>query len=390
VIFEISDLTLAPATDAAGPRLLGLMTNVSDRAVKDVSLSISLHDAAEGAPQLLDAAPLFWHIEPGESTPFHFDLERQPAADINVQVSSYQFSELDRASLEISSMQEFPVGFREQTLLATVRNDQGAPLTLHRVGLLVMSLDGQLLELREDMAYLSYLEPEASTPMLATFSPLAQDVEWKLFVDARPSEPIAAPEFKQVLDASLRLTDQGMPYILGALQNEGRTARKLTFLILAWNGDQLVGISQIRSILPVPPQGTFVYTASPDRSLRMLAEFEDPDALTFEIAFDHGRSSVSNLTSIDIPMRISSLEAIGNSLFIKGSLTNPESSPISSPTLLLEVRDLSGALQTGGWYPIASQISGGASLDFVINLPVPAGFEPAQAEIDIRSIGIQT
>jgi hypothetical protein len=386
---EISDLTQIRATDISGARIVGLVTNVSDHAVRDVVLSISISERIDSNPIVLEAVPLLWHLESGEVTPFAFELEDVDVTSaIEVQVSSYQPSDLRRTPVEFSDLQEFPIGLEKKAILATIINEADSSLIIHRVGLLAIGSNGLPLDLITDLDFVSYLQPEAATPLLATINHQPENVEWKIFADTRPSAELALPTFTQVLEPTMLFTEQGIPYILGALQNDDDGKRELSFLVLVKNGNQLVGLSQIRSALPVPAQGTFIYTTSPTRSLQMLVEVEDPEALTLEIAIDRYRSAVSERTTVELPLQITSLETIGSSMFIKGVLTNTEIDPISSPSLLVEVRDLSGALLTGGWFPISSEILSEVELDFVVDLPIPGGFELAQSEIDIRSIGI--
>jgi hypothetical protein len=355
---EISDLTQIPATDISGARIVGLITNVSDHAVRDVVLSISISERIDSNPIVLEAVPLLWHLESGEVTPFAFVLEDVDVTSaIEVQVSSYQPSDLRRTPVEFSDLQEFPIGLEKKAILATIINEADSSLIIHRVGLLAIGSNGLPLDLITDLDFVSYLQPEAATPLLATINHQPENVEWKIFADTRPSAELALPTFTQVLEPTMLFTEQGIPYILGALQNDDDGKRELS-------------------------------TTSPTRSLQMLVEVEDPEALTLEIAIDRYRSAVSERTTVELPLQITSLETIGSSMFIKGVLTNTEIDPISSPSLLVEVRDLSGALLTGGWFPISSEILSEVELDFVVDLPIPGGFELAQSEIDIRSIGI--
>jgi hypothetical protein len=387
---EISKLTLIPATESTGPQVLGLLENTLDQAVIDVQILVSLREDAGEGHISVETTTLLWHIEPGELSPFRAEFEaRSEFNAIEAQISSFQISDRERASVETTALQEFPVAGGERAILTSLHSREADPIVVHRIGFMAFGPNEELLALVDDIANLSYLEPGTSTPILATTDLAPGQIEWKIFVDSQPSPVIKAPDFVHRMDPTLLLTQQGMPYILGSLQNGESRARELKFLLIVKNGDQLVGISKIQSPLPVPASGTFVYISSQNHSLKMLAEIEDPGALTFEIAIDRYESSVSDRTTIDLQLRIASIEAIGNSLFIKGEIANPEPSSISSPSLLIEVRDFSGALITGGWFPIAKQIPASTNLEFVLDLPVPSGFEISQAEIDFRPIGIR-
>jgi hypothetical protein len=106
-------------------------------------------------------------------------------------------------------------------------------------------------------------------------------------------------------------------------------------------------------------------------------------ALIADIIIDPLASHGVNSELISLELEVESLEIIGGSLFLEGTLQNPLDRAVSNAVVHASLRDSTGVVVSAHSAIAAEQIEGQGSQAFLLSLWIPDGSDPNMLEFDL-------
>jgi len=89
-----------------------------------------------------------------------------------------------------------------------------------------------------------------------------------------------------------------------------------------------------------------------------------------------------------LELNIDAFEAVGETLVLRGAVTNATAGPVSSPTVFAAARSLQGKLIGAGWLKAAELLGAGEQADLTLTLRLAEEVAPTDLEFDIRAFGV--
>jgi hypothetical protein len=181
-----------------------------------------------------------------------------------------------------------------------------------------------------------------------------------------------------------------VPFVVGSVQNADLQARSATLVVTLKEKSQLMGLADVRLPIPLAPGETqlFALASFPGLASRMSSAQASLADLTVEVVFDPVESGAEGVTvSVPLDVSITSYEAVGSTLFLKGEVNNERSTPIMSPAVVAAVRSTDGKPVTAGWLTVAPSLAPGEKAAFTLPMPLPSGVDPAMSEYDLQAAG---
>jgi hypothetical protein len=259
-------------------------------------------------------------------------------------------------------------------------------------GLVYLGVDGdgrpQALTLIQ--AAPSWLEASGSSPFLARVEAVGRALRWVAYADASASDEVPEPGIELVGAAELRQTGQGLPFVVGLLTNSDDRSRLPVVLLSIRHREQVLALAALSGPFPIGPgeQLPFGQDEFPGLFGRLHELELDPAELEVVAWVDRRASAPSPDHRSQLEVRIESLESVGSAVFLRGAVVNPQSVTVSRPSLYAAVRGTDGELLTAGWRELAARLAGGSRLEFVVDLPLPQGIDPAMSEFDVLAFGL--
>lgn len=387
---RVLDLTVHTAGQPGDWLVIGLLENRSDFAVDQIQLLVTLRDANEqilAETTVLTALP---HLAPAEITPFQARFQGVGAvsgADARVLVA--RRTSIQRGDVQVSEPEVFLGEDGDTLLLGEVANLGDQPLALDGLAYLGLDEQGALWALAHAQHAPTWLEASASRPFLAQVEDDHTHLRWIAFSDALPATAPLQQAVALQGPPILQWTDQGRPFAIGELINHSEQSRNAGLLLVVRHGDQVLSLASLRAPFPlgVGERLPFGQAEFPGLSLRLGGI--DREAVALEAWVDPRASTPSSEHRVQLDVRIHSMEGLGSAVFLRGSVTNPQSVSLSRPSLHAALRTTEGRLLTAGWRQLAPRLAGGEQVEFVLDLPFPAEEELALAEFDVLGFGLE-
>ncbi len=377
-------------------QVLGLVENQSQSPVGQVRLLVSLTDATGEVIAKQSASSLMSNLLPGEASPFSVSLDSTAApAKAEVEISSLEPAngstlggqESDLRPELASELEEFfATGSGELAIMGFITNPGNRHLALDSLGFLGQSANDRVMSIAVMQSGPKQLAPGETAPFLALAPENPGAVRWILFHDGLFAEPPRASSMEIREEPQLYLTAQGAPFVVGSLVNTGKAASG-SVLISLFDGNRLIGLREVKTPRPLEAgeQLPFVAFGFPGISLRF--DPGDPEAIRVETRVEQSASEAAS-TLIDLPVDVSTFLSVGSAIFIRGTIHNPMAFDVDAATVYAEVRSSTGELVTAGWSAPENLVAG-ASVDFVLDLPIPVGMDATLSEYDLRAIGLR-
>lgn len=377
-------------------QVLGLVENQSESPVGQVRLLVSLMDAAGDVIAKQSVTGLMSNLLPGEASPFSVNFDSAVApAETQVEISTLESGdgstvdgrERDQRPEIVSEMEEFFVtGSGELAIMGFITNPANGHIALDSLGFLGQSANDRVKSIAVMQAGPKLLGPGERAPFLALAPENPGAVRWILFHDGRIAEPPGSGSMEILEQPQLHLTAQGAPFVVGTLVNTGKAASG-SVLISLFDGNRLIGLREVKTPRPLEAgeQLPFVAFGFPGISLRF--DPGDPEAIRVGSRVEQFAPEVAS-TLIDLPVDVSTFLSVGSAIFIRGTIRNSMEFDVDAATVYAEVRSSTGELVTAGWSAPESLMAG-ASVDFVLDLPIPVGMDATLTEYDLRAIGLR-
>jgi hypothetical protein len=149
----------------------------------------------------------------------------------------------------------------------------------------------------------------------------------------------------------------------------------------------------LTSLVPPTPLGigenrAFGLSQFPGWNTQLSGVEVNMDGIEVEFYCDPLASPAFKGQIFSLTSEIMGFEATGNSLIIRGEVSNPTSHSLSNAAVQADLRTIDGGIQASNWILLEDTIEPGGNLFFVLPIPLPEGTILPDLEIDVRGIAI--
>jgi hypothetical protein len=388
---EIDNLTLLEGQIHGDWTVVGLLENRSSKQLSSILIQVSIHDAAGTLLGQKVLPPALSHLGPEETIPIVARFTGVGTATASsAEIIASQTTSFQRARVIVDDISTTPTEDGGLAILGTIINMGSQPAAVDDFGLMLTSSDGEILGYASGIAWLSILGPRESAPFLALLEHNPATFKPNPYIDATITEAPKEGRLTLTQEATISVTDQGTPFVLGEITNEDRRARWAALLLVLKQEETPLALATVNPPLPLGPGESRAFTASEFPGLRaQLAQIEtQPDSLTVEVHIDPRASQPANVEAMLLDLQIMLFEPVGSSLIFRGMVSNPTDIDVETATVMATMRTSTGKLLTAGWTIVADTLAAGEQIEFVLPLSLPAGADPALSEYDIRAAGL--
>ena len=377
-------------------RVLGFVENQSDSTIGQVRLRVSLMDAAGEVIESQSASSLMSNLLPGEASPYSVKFNSAAAPlEAQVEISSLDSANGSTADGQISDQRPelifeleefFLTGNGELAILGFITNPGNRHIALDSFGFLGRAANDIVKSLAVMQFGPEQLAPGETVPFLALAPENPGAVRWIPFHDGLHAESPSSSSLEVREEPRLHLTAQGAPFVVGTLVNTGETAAG-SVLISLYDENRLIGLREVKTPRPLETGEQLPFVAFGFPGINLRFDPGDPEAIRVGSRVEQSAPDAAS-TPVHLPVDVSTFLSVGSAIFIRGTIRNPMAYDVVAATVYAEVRSSTGQLATAGWSAPES-LSAGASVDFVLDLPIPVGMDGTLTEYDLRAIGLR-
>lgn len=383
---EILELVIFPGVDALTWHAAGLARNVGGVVLADAEVEVTFR-ASTGSVLSSSIVPLALSYLPlGESSPFLANL----TADVGptgaeAQLVSYLPAETERPVVEVlaPATTTFRAADGRIGLVMRIENPHDQPIGVGEVAAILRDEAGHLAGAAEGVAGVTGIDGGAQTTWLLMGEASAGASPALAFTDAGLLPSLSDPQLRLTAPLSLPSTDQGLGFALGEIVNEGETLRWARGVVTIAIEEEIATAASFASPLPLR-QG--------ERLAFALTDFPGPTSLpenaTASLEIDRLASEPAEGSVILLSLEILQLEQIGSSLFARGVIENRTGSEVLHPSVFGAIRATNGRLLSAGWETPRERLAASGTVEFRLQVPLPAGFDIEGAEFDWRALGL--
>ncbi len=370
--------------------MLGLVENLSTVTAGEVWLNLSLLGSGGERLGEQETSLALPHLAPGETAPFsaYFEAADAPSG-ATAEVSRYLPAQFERIGVAVVGMTSSPTADGRVAVRGKVVNATDEDVEVHEIAILATDADGSPLALAPAAARRTRLEAGAEAPFLALLPSAVESAGLTAFVDATAITSPQPPRLALVSAPIVLEDEQGDPFVLGVIRNGDSRPRIASVVVSLENGEEIVGVAQVVTPIPLGPGESRPFTATEFPGLASALEAGATSGeLHAQAWVDPPTSEEPDLRVVPLAVQLTSFEAIGGTLFLRGSVQNDTGERVLTATVLIAVRSIEGSPLTAGWGVAAEALEAGASADFVVELVLPRGTDLALSEYDVVADGL--
>jgi hypothetical protein len=376
---------VVPAEEAGGWVVLGMVENLSTVTAGEVWLKVSLLGSGGvrlGEQETMLALP---HLGPGETAPFSASFAAAGAASgATAEVLRYLPAQFERVGVTVAGLTSSSTNDGRMAVVGKVINGSDGDVDLHEIAIVAADADGAPLALAPAAARRTRLEAGAEAPFLALLPSTAEGAALTAYADATAISSPQPPRLTLTSAPVVLEDEQGDPFVLGVIRNGDSRPRIASVLVSLENDDEVVGVAQIVTPIPLGPGESRPFTATEFPGLAStLGAGSTFDELHAQAWVDPPTEEEPDLRVVPLTVQLTSYEAIGGTLFLRGRVANDSGESVVTATVLVAVRSVEGIPLTAGWKVAAEALEPGATADFVVELALPQGTDLALSEYDV-------
>ncbi|RLC89734.1 MAG: hypothetical protein DRI77_15420 [Chloroflexi bacterium] len=227
-------------------RVVGLVTNGTDRAVDSVEIEVEILDASGTSLYSEVANTSLYNLAPGETSPFSWWVtEDLPDADsVTAMVVGQSTTTLERAQVEIRGTVMIVDDDGDLYVTGEIVNDGDQPVEINGLAAATFDGDGEIVTANDAGVLLRYLKPGASGPFRVTMdgpaSGVEEIVEYDIYLDAEITSPedemaLLLSEHHDYVDS--RFEDL---HLVGEVMNDDDESWNVTLLAAIYDADDNV------------------------------------------------------------------------------------------------------------------------------------------------------
>ena len=365
--------------------VIGWLRNAAGVGVSNVRIRVAVADNHGRQLAELTTGTLISNFAPGEAGPF---LAEFPGVGLAVtaeaRVDSFERHFIRRSKLEIELLEEFLTEDGDLALLGTVANPSSQVQSFVSLGLIGVGAASQ----PRAVAVLRYgprvLGAEETVPFLAVASGNPGQLSWQAYHDAVELEARVPESLVMDEQPRVRIDSQGNVFVVGSLRNEAGVPAQARVLILLWDRDRILSMTEFQTPLSILAGERLAFAAQEFPGLSRRLEQSDPATLRIE-------SRIQGVAAPERPIvlraEVEAFHSVGSSLFLRGILTNNTLRTADPAAVVAELRSSDGELLSAGWFITSDPLAPGERTEFVIDLPLPQGTDPGLVEFDLRALG---
>lgn len=385
---ELSSVSLQPGEAPAAWTALGWLDN-GPAAVRDVHIRVRLLDTAGALleEQLVPLA-LPW-LGPGQRSPFAAEFASPAGASAQAEVAGYDRADSAPLALETAIVSRRPTGDGRLAVLGGLTNPGGQAARV--LGLAVAAVsDDELRALSAGWTGLTTVGPGQSIPFLVLLPQTDSDLGLSAFTAARPLAGTVAAPIMVESGPALVFDQQGHPIVVFALRNTSAAPAQARAVVGLTSGGDLAALGMFASPIPLAPGEVrpAAVTDFPGLAPRLASGELSPADLAPSLTVDRPEASSTSAVSASLRVEVTQFEAIGGSLYIRGTAYNQGTAAVLSPTVIGALRSTAGEVWSAGEAAVADQLAADAQADFLLMLPLPEGIEPSTGEFDVWGAGL--
>jgi hypothetical protein len=365
--------------------VIGLLRNPAGVGVSNVRIRVTVADSRGNQLAELTTGTLMSNFAPGEAGPFIAEFPGVgPAVTAEARVDSFERHFIRRSKLEIEVLEEFLTETGDLALLGTVTNPSSQVQSFVSLGLIGFGGASQ----PRSVAVLQHgpraLGAEESVPFLALARGNPGQLNWQAYHDA--VEVGARVPDSLVMDEAprVRIDSQGNVFVVGSLRNAAGAPAQASVLIMLWEGDRILSLTELRAPVPLQAGERLAFAAQDFPGLSRRLAGSDPATLRIESRIEGADPAGQPMV---LQAEVEAFHSVGSSLFLRGILRNETLHTVDPAAVLAELRSTDGELLSAGWFTAPGPLASGEQTEFVIRLPLPARTDPGAVEFDLRALG---
>ncbi|MCX6072553.1 MAG: hypothetical protein NTU91_17155 [Chloroflexi bacterium] len=384
-----TDLVVRHGDDEDEWIVLGMAHNESSSALESVAVCVELVDAAGTATSEATAPLPLSVLQPGAASPFIARLEQaESPAEVRASLESFQFSSAAGASTSLGAVYTTQAP-DEVFVRGTVQCEDTRPVRVHDVVIVWRATDRSLAGLAVASVPGAILPQSGSLPWIAQASGATPGTRFEVFTAVSAVDPASEIPLVVTDGPTWHVTSQGNGFATGAIRNAGDAPVLPQVAIAVRAAGRPISLEILQSIIPLEPGETLTFAADRFPGLQAALEsggIEIAD-VTLEAYLDAQPVPLNTGGAVILPVSIHQLEAIGSSIFLRGTVSNPDSVPLRSAAIFVSLRSTTGEPQSARWLELAPPPAE-AGVEFSLDMPLSADINPAMCEYDIRAFGL--
>ena len=367
----------------------GLLVNKSLQTATSVEVEFSIFDPSGNVLEVKTIQLSALQFSPQEGSPFQIEVHNDLVPHrIHVTAVGYQ-PMLDDTRIQFEA-QKLEMGNSlagETAILGLLTNptDQWA-LVMDSYAISI-DAEAEVIDLDIEPNTYTVLPPKGSEPFLTHLHPALQG-EILLYADGQPIDPPPVLDLEYPQSPVLLQTAQGKPFLLGSIQNPNDSALDVILHFQISIEERLIGFATYTSNLPLAPSEIRLYQI--DLSHKLIAQLKEEFNLgdaSIQLDIDRG-TAISNKNRQPLMIEVIGIESTGSTLLLQCSITNPSTSLLLDPTLLIALYQTNGQPLSAAEVKLDDVIQAGDILQAVIDFPLPPGTDLTLTEFDFQASGL--
>ncbi len=387
-LLRVEDLSLYPDPAGGSWWLGGLIQNLTESSLQDITLAIAVRGADGSQAQM--TLPLAWTLLlPGETAPFEVLLGAQEPQSVEVEPEAIPRQNVERVPVAAEEIRVVRDGFRRQDVLGWVVNAEDRAAEVAAALAVARDAGNAIVDvapLGEGGFRLAAGERRPFVARLETRQPV---VSVQVYFDAAPAEAAIHAPAAEVVRVDMRIGPNGLPYWVGLIRNDNPSWLWVSGVASVSAEGELVGAANVWLPVPVMPGESLAFALADVPGVEgWLREGGDPAALQVQVWLDTRRLPEQQAVH-QLDLRVQSVEAIGGTLFLRALVQFPADEALERASIVAALRDTVGNLVSAGGVEVEAGSGPGTAAGFLLALPLPAGVQPAGLEYDLRAVALR-
>ena len=270
------------------------------------------------------------------------------------------------------------------SIVALGRLTSSAPgeARLEALRLLGHDASGRMSDILEVEPASTSIGPLEALPFLARLPRGGESLRWEAYPILRPGN-IAAPAVR-FSDLESYQDDQGNPFVTAVARNDAPGPVWLTVTGLILDGDEwLGGVSASLPFPLAPGERLSMSLRVPRASLGLL----DAGEVRWQLL---PRTAPADGSPVPLASEVIGYEPVGSTLLLRIRLTGVEGGVVLNPSAYASITGDQGRVLSTSWAAGPSALGPGEESVVTLAIPLPAGFELEESELNIRAVGLPT
>lgn len=370
--------------------VIGILRNISAQSWTDIAILVAVWDTAGKLIDHQTVNPLLKHFGPNETGPFVASFEMPDSVDsVTAEVIDVTPTTLDRTSVQVKVVSTIPTAEGKIAILGSIANTNSYPIALHGLSFIAVDKSSEIIGFATLAAGPTYVESQRTRPFLALLESDATDYMLLPYPDAIQTTTLLPIEVILAEPPRIETTEQGHLFIVGEVRNDASFQRWARLLVTLEYRGELIAFTTMDLPTPIKPGESRAFAVTDFPGLREQMQILNPslEALNLIIKIEHNLSRDFDDIPTPLGFEIELYEALGSSIILKGSISNPTAETLNEVTILATARSTAGDVITAGWLTIVETLEPGEIATFVLPLAIPKNADPAMSEFDVQAFG---